>query len=74
LVQPITGYKVCTYKTYRYTDITIAPAKKLIATSTYEKLDKVIIEIQQPTDTDPTDPSEPSEPSDTKSPTKSDND
>ena len=73
LVQPITGYEVCTYKTYRYTDPTIQPIKKLIATTHYDKLDKVIIEIVDPNTsapTDPTKPSSPSDPTDTTTPTE----
>ena len=63
LVQPITGYDVCTYKTYRYTDPEIQPVKKLIAKTHYDKLDKVVIEIEDPATSDPTDPVDPSQPS-----------
>ena len=62
LVQPIIGYDVCTYKTYRYTDPAIQPVKKLIAKTHYDKLDKVIIEIVDPNTSLPTDPSDPSDP------------
>lgn len=64
LVQPITGYDVCSYKTYRYTDPSIQPVKKLIAKTHYDKLDKVVIEIQDPATSDPTESTEPSDPTD----------
>lgn len=69
LVQPITGYDVCTYKTYRYTDPAIQPVKKLIAKTHYDKLDKVVVEIVDPGTSDPTDPSEPSSPTSPSEPT-----
>lgn len=68
LVQPITGYDVCTYKTYRYTDPSIQPVKKLIAKTHYDKLDKVVIEIQDPATSDPTEPTAPSDPTDPSEP------
>ena len=64
LVQPITGYDICTYKTYRYTDPSIKSVKKLIARSHYEKLDKVIVQIQEPVPPVPTDPIVPTGPTD----------
>ena len=63
LVQPITGYDVCTYKTYRYANSSIEPVKKLITKSHYDKLDKVVVEIQDPNTSLPTTPSEPTDPS-----------
>lgn len=68
LVQPITGYDVCTYKTYRYTDPSIQPVKKLIAKTHYDKLDKVVIEIQDHATSDPTEPTAPSDPTDPSEP------
>ena len=62
LVQPVTGYTVSTYKTYRYTDSSIEPVKKLVAVSRYEKLDKVVVEIQDPSELLPDDPQEPTDP------------
>ncbi|MBQ2785248.1 MAG: VanW family protein [Oscillospiraceae bacterium] len=64
LVQPITGYDVCTYKTYRYSDPSIQPVKKLIAKTHYDKLDKVVIEIEDPATSDPKEPTDPSAPTD----------
>ncbi len=63
LVQPITGYEVCTYKTYRYTDTSIEPVKMQIAKSRYEKLDKVVVEIQDPAQSDSDASSRPDTPS-----------
>ena len=81
LVQPITGYDICTYRVYRYTDESIAPLKKLIAFSHYDKLDQLVVEIVSsptaPTDptTTPTNPSEPTttptNPSEPTTPTES---
>ena len=72
LVQPITGYDVCTYKTYRYTDPSIQPVKKLIAKTHYEKLDKVVIEIKDPVTSNPTKPTDPSAPTGPSEPTNPD--
>ncbi len=61
LVKPITGYDVCTYIVYRYTnaDPDSEPVKLLVAVSQYAKQDEVIVDIQKfPPPTDPTDPSE----------------
>ena len=71
LVQPITGYDVCTYKTYRYNDPSIQPVKKLIAKTHYDKLDKVVVKIvdfETSYPTKPTDPSNPKDPSDPSGP------
>lgn len=73
LVQPITGYDICTYKTYRYTDPSIKSVKKLIARSHYEKLDKVIVQIQEsvpPVPTDPIVPTGPTDPTDSTNPSQ----
>ncbi len=61
LVQPIVGYDVSTYKIYRYADDTIEPVKVLIAETHYEKLDKVVIEIDPTFPPLPVDPSTPTE-------------
>lgn len=69
LVQPVVGYDICTYKYYRYSDPEMEPIKKLIAFSHYDKLDKVIVRLEDPTDPSnpttqaPSDPTAPSTPS-----------
>ena len=56
LVQPITGYDVCTYRIYRYTDTSIETVKKLVAFSHYDKLDKLVVEIVDNGQEDPENP------------------
>lgn len=69
LVQPIIGYDVCTYRVYGYADESMAQVKKLIAFSHYDKLDKLVVEIETAPEnppelpSDPTGPSVPTEPS-----------
>lgn len=54
LVQPIVGYEVFTYKLYSYTDTSIAPSKKQIALTHYDKQDMVVVRIES--DYDPIGP------------------
>ena len=56
LVQPITGYDVCTYRIYRYTDSSMETTKKLVAFSHYDKLDKLVVEIVDNSQEDPENP------------------
>lgn len=56
LVQPITGYDVCTYRIYRYSDSSIETEKKLVAFSHYDKLDKLVVEIVSGGEDNPDDP------------------
>ena len=56
LVQPITGYDVCTYRIYRYADTSIETVKKLVAFSHYDKLDKLVVEIVNNGQEDPENP------------------
>jgi len=56
LVQPITGYDVCTYRIYRYKDTSMETAEKLVAFSHYDKLDKLVVEIVDNGQEDPENP------------------
>ncbi len=69
LVQPITGYDICTYRVYRYADGTTEPVKKLIAFSHYDKLDQLVVEIETSPTVTPSNPTQPSEPTEPSTPT-----
>lgn len=64
LVQPITGYDICTYRVYHYADTAKEDLKQLVAVSHYDKLDKVVVKIQTTPIVPPTDPTETTDPSD----------
>ena len=70
LVQPITGYDICAYRVYRYTDGTTEPVKKLIAFSHYDKLDQLVVEIETNPTVTPSNPTEPSTPTEPSAPTE----
>ncbi len=55
LVKPITGYDIGTYRVYTYADGSKSPVKKLIGYSHYDKLDKVVVIIQDPVSESPDD-------------------
>ena len=62
LIQPITGYDICTYQIYHYADSEKEDLKQLVAVSHYDKLDKVVVKIQTTPIVPPTDPSESTDP------------
>ena len=70
LVQPITGYDICTYRVYRYADGTTEPVKKLIAFSHYDKLDQLVVEIETSPTVTPSNPTQPSTPTEPSEPTE----
>lgn len=66
LVQPITGYDVCTYRLYRYANSAGSePIRELVAFSHYDKRDKVVVQLQEiPSTEEPTAPTEEPTPED----------
>ncbi len=69
LVQPITGYDICTYRIYHYADSTKEDLKQLVAVSHYDKLDKVVVKTQTTPIVPPTNPTDTTDPSETTDPT-----